>query len=423
MQQFGRKDAVALCACVLLALLPAACASLNANAQPGSPPTSFPPVPVTATPDPNFTPVPLSPPPSLPTANPAEKEKASSTRLYLSFFQSMSVSVIDPLSGHTLHEIPTLGDRAGAAVAPDGRRLYIVDSQLDGLLKVYDTATWQVIYQASVPDLATLFSNPISLSGDGRWLIIARYNRQRDRAWLSAFDTRRMEFLPEGAADSLPCRVLPPRLAGRSGDKRIYASCSDALAALDAETLARLWQVRTPASMNPDSALSTDRTRLFGLYPQVGTRVTEGHVQVASTDLLLYVWDAGSGQLSKQIKLSDQVLVPPATIGRGEAGYLRLAPDGARLYMVWEDRLWALATDSLRVAGELQLPAPMDGVALSVDGRELYLLPAAAGDLRVREQGLWTVDTATLKIIRHTLDWHGLRLIEPAFEAAPAPPS
>lgn len=116
------------------------------------------------------------------------------------------------------------------------------------------------------------------------------------------------------------------------------------------------------------------------------------------------------------------MVVPLATIGRGDAGYLAIAPDGERLYVTWEDRLWTLATATLQVVGELELPAPVDGMALSVDGRELYLLPATSGDLRVRGHGLWTVDTTTLKLVHHASDWpQNAPLFAPLFVAAPAP--
>jgi hypothetical protein len=100
------------------------------------------------------------------------------------------------------------------------------------------------------------------------------------------------------------------------------------------------------------------------------------------------------------MRLSDQMTVPTATFGRGDQGYLAVAPDGTRLYVAWEDRLWTLEPETLHIIGELALPAPVDGMALSVDGRELYLLPATAGDLRVRGHGVWTVDTATVKLVR-----------------------
>jgi DNA-binding beta-propeller fold protein YncE len=104
---------------------------------------------------------------SLPTASPAERQGASDTWLYLSTFQSFNVSVIDPLSGHTLHAIPTAGDRAGVAVAPDGSRLYVLDGLPDEeQLRVLDTTTWQVVHQEPVAKLARTFINPVIRTQD-----------------------------------------------------------------------------------------------------------------------------------------------------------------------------------------------------------------------------------------------------------------
>ncbi len=414
--------------CLLLILLAIACAGPNAVvAVPKAAPASPEVVVVTATPLPPdlATPQNLLLQLSLPTASAAERKEASSTWLYLSFFQSFNVSVIDPKSGHTVHEIRTAGDRAGVAVAPDGARLYVVDGQINGELRVYDTSDWQMIHQEPVADFATLFANPVSLSGDGHWLIVSRYNWQSGKGWLSLFDPRRLQFLPDNVANTLPCGDYerPPRLIGRTGHGRLYVVCAGSVTAVDRETLSRLWQMSTPVSMNPDFALAPDGGHLFGLYPQVHIGYDSGgNSQAVGTDLLLYVWETGTGRLVKKIKLSDQVSVPSATIGRGEAGYLRVSPDGTRLYVVWEDAVWTVVADSLRVSGELKLPAPIDGVALSDDGCELYLLPSTVGNLSVRGHGLWTVDTSSLKLVRRASDWpEGLGLFDVTLEAAPAP--
>lgn len=417
----------ALRPCLLLVLVAVGCAKADALGSETTTVPVSPEVVVTATPLPSALATQQNPAPPLgiPTANPAERKEMSATWLYLSSFQSFKVTVVDPKSGHALHEVRTTGDRAGVAVAPDGKRLYVVDGQINGTLRVYDTAAWQVIHQEPVADFATLFSNPVSLSGDGRWLVVSRYNWLRRMGWLSVYDTLRMRFLPESAATALPCPDYsnPPRLIGRPDHGRLFVFCAGSLTAVGAETLSRIWQSTTPVSMNPDLVLAPDGERLFGLYPQVRESYDSGNGRIVGTDLLLYVFDAATGRIEKWIRLSDQVSIPRATFGRGDAGYLRVAPDASRLYVVWEDTVWVLVGESLQVNGELRLPAPVDGVALSGDGGELYMLPSTAGDLTVRGHGLWTVDTASLKLVRRATDWpEGLNLFEATLEAAPAPP-
>ncbi len=317
------------------------------------------------------------------------------------------------------------------AVAPDGSRLYLIDGGPSGSLRVFDTSTWQTIHQEPVTDRAQLLGgNPLSLSGDGRWLQVEHYSYRRRQGWTSLFDTRALQFLPRLAGAPAPplpeqCREETAersvRLAGRPGHARLYAACHGFVVALQADTLAPLWRAPAPTSSRPAFVLAPDGKLLYGLYPRVAVSYNfpDGHGRVTAGDLLLSVWETATGRLAQEIKLSDQASVPAATFGRGDAGYLGIAPDGGHLYVAWEDQLWRLAAESLRVAGELTLPAPVDGMALSVNGRELYLLPATAGDLQRHIHGLWTVDTTSLKLARHASDWP--RLVEPFMFAAPAP--
>ncbi|MCH8109883.1 MAG: hypothetical protein IIB15_07120, partial [Chloroflexi bacterium] len=115
--------------------------------------------------------------------------------------------------------------------------------------------------------------------------------------------------------------------------------------------------------------------------------------------------------------MGDISSVPEPTGGSGHAGYLAVSPDSTRLYVAWEDSLWSLETETLQVSGELKLPTPVDGMALSIDGRELYLLPSTSGDLR--ERGMWTVNTETLEVVRQASDWPSFSL--PFFFVAPSP--
>jgi hypothetical protein len=408
----------------VLLLLLTACAVPESSA--GTNPTSE--TPVTATPaSPGLAPTHALQPLSLPTASPAERQTASDTWLYLSTFQSFNVNVIDPLSGHTLHKVPTSGDRAGVGVAPDGTRLYVLDG-LPGAqqLRVLDTATWQVVHQEPIARLARTFINPVALSGDGRWLLVRHYDDDHSRVWNSLFDTQRLRFLPDDAWGLPQCSddILAVGLIGHPGHPYLYTVCNGVVVALGANTLVPLWQKTVPAGPHPGLVLGPDGRRLYGLFPQViMDHSPDGYqYRVSETDLRLLAWETAGGELVYDIQLSQQVSVPLATIGRGDAGYLAIAPDGGRLYVAWEDRLWALSTETLQVVGELQLPAPVDGMVLSLDGRELYLLPATSGDLRRRGHGLWTVDTAAMKLVRRASDWpQNMPLFAPLFVAAPAP--
>jgi len=100
------------------------------------------------------------------------------------------------------------------------------------------------------------------------------------------------------------------------------------------------------------------------------------------------------------------------------AAYVIVSPDSRRVSVVWEDMLWAIDARPLQVVDALSLPSAVDGMAQSVDGIELYLLPATMGVLAVNERGMYAVDAATLELRRHAEGWPPLIL--PFFFAAPA---
>ena len=422
---------VPLLACTLLLLAACGTTAVPTDTPAAEAPVAI--VPVTATPDPDYVPpqTPLRPLP-LPTVNSAERESAGSTWLYLAAFQNDFVSVVDPISGHALRQIPVNADQAGMAVSPDGTRLYVADwlPAQDGQLRVFDTATWRVVHREPVPDLSRLLGgNPITLSPNGRWLVLGFYDYQRLVGWHQIFDTQSLEFLPEEKWQLGDCGESPLRLFGQPDDKQLYVQCHGFVAALRAENLSPIWRIPSPTPFGRDSlgwptigkpylAVSRDGKRLYGLYPRIERKPAGSSVPVVGTDLQLLVWETGKGERLQEVMMSDQVSVPLLGASGRSGGYLTVSPDGQRVFIAWEDMLWALDGESLRVLQELRLPAPVDGMVRSVDGRDLYLLPSTWGDLSEELRGMITVDSTTLKLLNHADDWPGLRI--PFFFAAPA---
>ena len=309
------------------------------------------------------------------------------------------------------------------AISPDGKRLYIVDGLLpeNGRLRVFDTATWQVVHSEPVPDRALLLGgNSITLSPNGRWLLIDHYSYSRREAWKTVFDTEDLRVLSSDAWQLNDCGLSPTPFVGHPDSERMFMQCSGFVTAMDADTLSPLWRAPSPEAPHPAIALAPDGKRLYGLYSEVESEVrSDGRSYVTQHDLRLLVWEADSGKQVDEINMGDLVFVPEPTGGRGNAGYLVVSPDSTRLYVAWEDSLWTLETETLQISDELKLPTPIDGMALNIDGRELYLLPSTSGDLRERKSGMWTVNTETLEVVRQASDWPSFSL--PFFFVAPSP--
>lgn len=344
----------------------------------------------------------------------SELAAASSTRIYLTAFQSYVISVVDPKSGHAVHEIDVESQQAGIAVSPDGRRLYVLDGRdyNEGFLRVFDTVSWRVICEIPVANRAVLlFGNPLSLSGDGRWLLVQHNSYASDGAQTSIFDTSQLRFRAGLSLDSLlPNTLHYTRMAGLTGHSRIYADLEGTLQSFNSSELTPLWTSPTPKSREPGLLISPDQKRLYGLYPDVvnGCPCPEGRMPEKRMALLLTTWQTVTGRVIRQTDLTQTMSVPKATVGRGNRGYLAISPDGKTLYLGWENRLWALDSETFNLKSELVLPFPVDGLAASLDGTELYLLPTTAAT-RNPTLGLWTVATQSLQLIRHTEDWPRLR--------------
>ena len=240
--------------------------------------------PVTATPDPDYVPSsqPLHSAP-LPMVSPAERESSGGTWLYLAAFQNGFISIVDPLSGHALRQIPLNASQAGLAVSPGGARLYVADwlSGQEGQLRIFDTANWQVVHREPLPDLIRLLGgNPMTLSPDGRWLVVSFYAPDGQTGWQRVFDTESLKFMPIEAWKLDDCGFGQIRLIGQPGDPRVYVQCQGFVAVLNAGDLSLIRRIPSPTPFardslgwsqvgNPYLAVSPDGRWLYGLYPKI----------------------------------------------------------------------------------------------------------------------------------------------------------
>ena len=387
----------------------------------------------TAPPNPAFTPAsePWRPLP-LPTATASERASAADTRLYLTAFQNDFVSVVDPARGRALHQIPVDACQAGMAVSPDGTSLYIVDGMpaSDGQLRVFDTATWEVLHLEPAPDRARLLGgNPISLSPDGRWLIVGFFDYERRVGWERVFDTRGLHFLSDEAWPLGDCREHVG-LVGHPDIDSLYVQCHNFVAALAADDLSPRWRAPSPGLSARDRhgwkvvghstlVVSPDGKRLYGMYPLEERIHTDSRVPVIRVDLGVISWDTTDGGRVQDSLMSEQVSVPVGSNSGSDLPSLVFSPDGRRLFALWHDMMWSLNPATLEVEDALKLPMPVIDAALNIDASELYLLPDTPGSHRRWPSGILTVDIAKMEVIRQATDWPRLR--RPFFYAAPAP--
>jgi hypothetical protein len=180
------------------------------------------------------------------------------------------------------------------------------------------------------------------------------------------------------------------------------------------DTLREAWRSYAPNGVLPALALSPDGMRLYGVYPR-----GEDGCGSTNSDLTLVAWDAVSGQVTRELGLGEQVDVPAATCGRGGGVYLAVSEGGRELFIAWEAKLYGVDAATFKVTRERELPAPVDGLAQSVNGRELYLLPATAGDLTARYHGLWAVDVQEWESMRTVTEWDEA-IVAPFMFAVPA---
>lgn len=353
-------------------------------------------------------------------------KKGIGPRLYSTGFQSNHVQVFNSRTGELLKEIDADSESIGLAVSPEGRRLYVADDSgpRNGRLRIIDTSTFETLKTVQIKNFAhLLYGNPISISGNGRWLLVDTYVSKPGKPVTFSqivFDTQEQAFgRPSSALSKCSAGFQPPVLVGETGDKSLYAACEDGrIIALTADSLEEQWNSPAPKTSWPRLVLSNDKKKLYSFHALVD-KTNRDTAQVLSTDIQLATWSAADGRLLKKELLSKKVTVPLSTVGRGEAGYLVISPDGKTLYALWEDRLWTIDPSDLSVSRELKLPAPGNGLVMDAEAGQLFIVPSSSGDLKRRGHGLWSLDLKSSKLDTSNNKWQELSGISSFFILKP----
>ena len=278
---------------------------------------------------------------------------------YVTRFANHSVSVIDTATNSVVVDsIPVGLYPVGAAITPDGKRVYITNNGSDSV-SIIDTATNTVV--KSIP----VGVNPhgVAVTPDGKRVYVATNN---GGVWV--IDTSTNTVVASISGGDLPVGV-----AITPDGKRAYVTNmgGNDVSVIDTATNTAVVQ-SIPVGINPNSVTVTpDGKRV---YVANSTNVVNGNVSVIDTTTNMVV-----------------ETIPAGLLPRG----LAVTPDGKRVYVVnlnsFDVSVIDTATNTL-VIQSIPVGLYPTGVAITPDGKRVYVSNNASNDVSV-------IDTATNTVV------------------------
>ncbi|MBI3970864.1 MAG: hypothetical protein HY332_06205 [Chloroflexi bacterium] len=298
------------------------------------------------------------------------------------------VLVLDLITGTVFHTIGTAYNPQ-IAISPDGRRLYIGETETDGRtssdwLRVVDTATWAQVAKVPAPSrlLYKIWGTPsMALSPDGTRLHVQKYGARGTGQlgpgnvfyWLDVFDTAANVFLPQqialpGCGYGLPLPTSGPLavLCYGTNDLRLAQPATGRVVAQvaipGAQPVIRPGWVAGAAAGAGRLYAVTDNGQVLMVDPVRGART-------AGIDL---------GMPRSQ-------MVP--------LGRVALAPDGRHLYVgvgTVEERshgmaseIWEIDTRKWQRTRVLRPTAPIFQFSIGQDGQQLFAASPWQGSVHI----------------------------------------
>ena len=257
-------------------------------------------------------------------ASTAGGQEASSARLYVNYFQSRKLVVLDVATSKVVREIAVEDGSGsiGVAVTSDGKRLFVVDGDSSHRLRTFDPTTGKELASYPFDRRALLLGGGpvIHLTRDERWLFVDTYDYPAAASGVRVFDTQAGRFTPLGLRGR-PCGA--PAFAS-SRDGSVVAVCPGVAQELKPVQRAPgefLPGPRVPTSISEaaDVAMSADGRDLY---------IVEYMHDGAPWRLVR--WPRGQ-QTPREYNLRELLQIPPDAGRRGAQAWLSVSPDGTTL--------------------------------------------------------------------------------------------
>jgi YVTN family beta-propeller protein len=274
-----------------------------------------------------------------------------------------SVSLIDPATNTVVGEIKGIEVNHGAAVAPDGRTIYISD-EADSTLDVVDATTLKVTKKIPLTDRP----NNISIGRDGRHVYVSIYEPPGAIDVVDTASLTRVKSIPvNGAVHNT--YVTPDGRYVVAG-----SIASKIITVIDAKTEQPVWTLEMDLGIRPMAFANNPDGSTKWIFVQL-----TGFNGFAVVDF----------QTRKEIKRVTLPALPagqtPFPLGGNESHGMAVTADGTTIVVNsrLNTALYSYSLPDLNLLGSVAVGLSPDWVTLTPDGRTAYVANAASNSVSV----------------------------------------
>jgi len=299
----------------------------------------------------------------LATVNVVPKGSPTPSYAFITNLNSNTVSVINTGNNTLTATVPVGTEPFGAAVNPDGTKVYVTNTKYGerGTVSVIDTATNKV---TAIVDVGYKYSPcGIAVTPDGKKLYVA----DRDIKGVSVIDTS-----TNTVTATVPVGVNPLGVAITPDGKKVYV---------------------TNRYSNTVSVIDTSTNTVIETV-KVGSGPCG--VTINQTGTELYVTNCESNTISI-INISSNTVTATVPVGEWPMG-IALTPDGKKVYVVNEgsNNVSVIDTATKTVMATVKVRKSPYGIAITPDGKKVYVANSGNSDNLGNTASI--IDTATDRV-------------------------